>query len=158
MMLKWRDGLKDIDQYQITVAEDAWKAAVPGWHLNESGIKTAKQHLKKYGLQAILDAIDTSVARYVKTEEGAPTPESVNLAWPKVGGILAMASLPEETRQLHYVKGILRNRLSYVPYDAMRELQAAAADGVDPEDMKVEAKQARSWSRFSQWLQTARGY
>jgi len=60
--------------------------------------------------------------------------------------------LPEENRRLHYVKGILRNRLSYVPYDAMKDLEVALEDGVSVEDMVLEAKHARSWTAFSNWL------
>jgi len=157
MMLKWRDGLKNIDDFQITIVEDAWNTAAVGWTLNDKGLKTAKQYLKKHGLQAVLDAVETAADRYLKVVDDKATTESVELAWGKIGGILAMASLPEETRQLHYVKGILRNRLNYVPYDVMRELQAAADDGVDPEDMKLEAKNATSWNRFLRWLDTARG-
>jgi hypothetical protein len=152
MMLKWRDGLRDIDDFQIDTVSDAWSSMVPGWHLNETGLKAAKQYLKKYGLKAVLDAIDTAADRYVKTEDDKATHESVQLAWNKVGGILAMSSMPEDTRQLHYIKGILRNRLNYVPYDAIKELQAAFDAGIPIEDMKLEAKNTTSWSRFSYWL------
>lgn len=157
MMLKWRDGLKDIDSFQMDVVADAWSDVAIGWHLNDTGLKTAKGYVKKHGLKAVLEAIEKAGEVYIKTEEGKATKESVELAWSKVGGIMAMAAMPEETRQLYYIKGILRNRLSYVPYDAIKDLQAAAEDGVDVEDIKLEAKHARSWTQFSQWLHSARG-
>lgn len=156
MMLKWRDGLKEIDDFQVDMVADAWNTAAPGWHLNEKGLKTVKQYLKKHGLKAVLDAIDTAGDRYIKTVDDKAVEDSVNLAWSKVGGILAMASMPDETRQLHYVKGILRNRLSYVPYDAIKELQAGLDAGISLEDMKLEAKNTSSWSRFSYWLANER--
>lgn len=157
MMLKWRDGLKDIDSFQMEIVSDAWSETAVGWHLNEKGLKTAKSYVKKHGLAAVLEAIEKAGEVYVKVVDDKATQESVELAWSKVGGIMAMAAMPEETRQLHYIKGILRNRLSYIPYDAIKDLQAAADDGVEVEDMKLEAKNARSWNQFSVWLRAARG-
>ncbi len=156
MMLQWRDGLKDIDGFQIEIVSDAWAAAAPGWRLNEKGNKTAKQYLKKHGLQAVLDAIDTAAERYIKLEDEQATEESQTLAWSKLGGVLAMGAMPEDTRQLHYIKGILRNRLSYVPYDAIREMQAGLDAGITLEDMKLEAKNTRNWNSFSYWLANER--
>lgn len=156
MMLKWREGLKDIDGFQITIVADAWEDAAPGWHLNDRGMKTAKQYLRKHGLKAVLEAIDVAAERYIKVEDGKATQESVDVAWPKVGGILAMAAMPDETRQLHYIKGILRNRLSFVPYDAVKHMQEALDAGITLDEMKLEAKNTASWSRFCYWLDNER--
>lgn len=54
-----------------------------------------------------------------------------------------------------YVKGILRKRLSYVPYDVVRTLEPWVKAGVSVEDMVDEAKYTRSWNAFLDWLRTA---
>lgn len=160
MMLEWRQGLKEINDFEVDAVADAWKDAVPGWHLNENGLKTAKQYVKKYGITKVLDAIEIAKSKYVETEgegdEARAKADSVSLAWSKVGGILALLSMPDAERELHYVKGILRNRLSWVPYDVFKVLKYALEDGVAAEDMKLEAKHATSWSRFEKWLDNAR--
>lgn len=160
MMMQWRAGMKEIGELHFDEAVNAWREAVPGWGLNEKGHKEIRSHLKKYGLTKVLDAIDTAKAKYVKTEEvedeEKATQESVNLAWSKLGGILALSSMPDSERELHYVKGILRNRVSYLPYDVFKRLKYALEDGVSVEDMKLEAKHCSSWSKFEVWLVGAR--
>ena len=154
MMLQWRDGLKDIVEDQIDAIESAWAEAAVGWHLNETGMKTARQLLKKHGLQRVLDAIETANETYIKVdpETGKATKESVEKAWNKVGGICALASMPDDERRLYYVKAILRNRLSYLPYDVMDDLRAALHQGCPVELMEREAKNCRNWSGFYGWL------
>lgn len=89
---------------------------------------------------------------YIAHETGNATEDSVPLAWKKVGGFLAIANLPDDERRLHYIKGILRNRLSYVPYDVIRHLQDALTAGVSVDAMQLEAKNARNWTEFRAWL------
>lgn len=157
MMLQWREGLRVIDDFQISVIEDAWKTAASGWHLSETGIKGARGYLKKHGLQAVLDAIEVAERSYiVKDADGKATATSVDLAWKRVGGILTVASLPVDKQRLHYVKGILRNRLSYVPYDVVKVLGYALDDGVPLHELEDEAKSTRSWNAYCLWLVEAR--
>lgn len=157
MMMTWRKGMKEIGDLQVESASDAWSEVAVGWSLNEKGLKELKAHITKYGLAAVLSGIDKANESYIKTDEqtGNATADSVALAWTKLGGILVMANLPDEERGLHYVKGILRNRLSYVPYTVVRDLKYALMCGVSAEDMKLEAKNTRSWTAFSQWLDSA---
>lgn len=158
MMMQWRSGLKDINELQIDEAYEAWRSAAPGWSLNDKGMKELRSYIKKYGLGKVLDAIDVAKEQYivVSGDEPKATQDSVNKGWGKLGGILAMASMPESERELHYIKGILRNRLSYVPYDAFKRLKYALEDGVTLDDLRLEAKHARTWSAFESWLVEAR--
>lgn len=156
MMLSWRTGLKEIDEIQIDKAVDAWQSLVPGYSINENGRKGLRGLVKKYGIAKVLDAIETSAERYVRRgENGAITPESASLSLDKAGAILACMNMTDADRSLHYVKGILRNRLSYVPVDIIRRLKYAFENGVDPECMKAEAKLTKNWTQFSLWLQSA---
>lgn len=153
MMLAWRNGLKGMDDDQIDVLRSAWAEGTPGWSLNDTGLKELRSLFKKYGLTKILDAIETAINQYVKTDhDGKITSESVGTAWQKIGGILRMSSLTDEQRDLYYVKGILRNRISYVPVNIIPLLKEALASGVDPEDMKLTAKSVTSWTQFRTWL------
>lgn len=154
MMLAWRDGLKDIADDQVEVVKSRFNQAIPGWHIqSDAAVKVVRGYLKKHGLIAILDAIDLAAERYVRVDgDGKPTAETVQTAWSKVGGILHVSAKSPDQQRLHYVKGILNKRLSYVPYTAMREMEAALEADIDVEDMVLEAKNTRSWSSFSFWL------
>lgn len=158
MMLDWRNGLKDINEEQITALQDAWRSVAPGWNLNEKGLVELRKHFKKYGLTSVLDAIETVSTQYIKIgEDGHATAESVNLGWSKLGGVLRMSALPDDERELYYIKGILRNRLSYVAYDAIKHLSRAVKAGVPIDEIKLEAKHARNWTQFLTWLEDAIG-
>lgn len=158
MMMQWRSGMKDLNEMQVEEVTTAWKDAAPGWNLNDKGLKEVRAFLRKYGLAKVLDAIDIVREQYMVMDQSGEkvTAESVGKAFQKLGGVLALASLPDAERELHYVKGILRNRLSYVPYDAFKELKYALDDGVSVDDMKLEAKHSHSWTKFYTWLLQAR--
>jgi hypothetical protein len=159
MMMTWRSGIKEIDEIQVEKAHQAWKDVALGWSWNDLGIKNLRAMLKKNGLMAVLDAIETVGQTYIKidAETGHATQDSISKASSKLPGVLVMQNLPQAERDLHYVKGILRNRLSYVPYDVMRDLKSALDAGVALEDIKLEAKNTRNWTRFSEWLDVAKG-
>lgn len=153
LLLHWREGLKDIEGDQVKVISQAWEKVVPGWHLNETGLKSARSLLKKHGLSRVLDAIETASEKFVRIVDDKATEESVGLAWSKVGGICALQAMPDAQRRLYYVRGILNKRLSYVPADVIDQLKyALEVSGVDIEAMEREAKNCSSWSRFRDWL------
>lgn len=149
MMLKWREGLDAVDDIAINAIADKWADLVPGYHLNDAGLREVKTLLKKYGLSDVLDAVDTSASQYVRYDGDEPTRESVETAWKKVGGICRMKGQPEHMRDLFYVRGILRNRLHYLNertcIDLLKEAHAA---GVDPETLKQVAKSVRNWTMW----------
>lgn len=83
--------------------------------MNEAGIQDARRMLNKHGLQTVLGAIEIARNTYIRIrQDGNATKNSVELAWKKVPGIIAMQAEPQWRRELYYIRGILRNRLSYV--------------------------------------------
>jgi hypothetical protein len=133
MMLQWRDAVKDIQQQEIEAFHDALCAAAPGWHLNETGLDNARKFVRKFGLKACLDALDVAASQYfIRDEKGEITRESFERGFLKIGGICRMATLPADERELYYIRGILRNRLSYINFDeAMRLMREARSWGID---------------------------
>lgn len=153
MMLRWRDCMKEIEADQVELVAKAWNCAVAGWRLNDAGLKGAKKLIKDYGLQRVLDAIDTAADTYVRVDlDGRATSESVAVAWKKVGGICALAGLPADERRLYYVKAILVRRFDYVPFDVMEHLKAALEAGTDVAELEGAAKRLSSWYKFLDWL------
>jgi len=157
MMLQWRQGMKDIGESQVDAAYEHWRALTPNYSLKEESLKKLRKHVKDFGIAHVLDAIDTAAEQYHKyDEEGNLLRESVEMAWQKLGGVARVKAMPEDERQLHYIKGILRSRLSYVPYDIMKFLKYAAEDGVSIDDLKLEARAVRNWTQYSTFLVEAR--
>jgi hypothetical protein len=154
MMLQWRDGLKQIDEDSLERIEAAYESAAIGWHLNDSGLNTARKLLKTFGLIAVLDAIELAGRQYIKIgEDGKAIAESVHSAWSKVGGICRMASQPEFMRKLYYARGILRNRIYVNEAYVMQLMKKAVEGGMEPESIVELAKVVRNWTDFKNELE-----
>lgn len=155
MMLQWREGLNEIKDTQDDVIRARFRELAPGKRISETS-KLPKEWLRKYSLNSILDAMELAAEKYIQLDaEGNTTAASAEDMLRKVGGILHLNSLPPEQKRLRYIKGILNNRLSYVPYDAMADLERALADGASLDEMEREAKYTRNWTAFLEWLQGA---
>lgn len=153
MMLQWRQGMKDIHESAADAAEAVWREHNPNYHLKNESKKKLTKLVKEFGLAIVLESIETAADQYHKRDDGGQlTRESVEQAWLKVGGIARMKALPESERQIHYIKGILRSRLAYVPFDIVKTIARAIAAGVDVNDIKQEAKVCRNWTQFRDWL------
>lgn len=149
LMLKWREGLKGMVDDQIAIIAKEWKERIPKYPMKDHGIQGAKRLLKKYSLDDILSALETSVDQYLPHDEDKITCETVDMIWGKIFGILEVRSWPEERRAAHYIKGILRNRGLYVNDDSYRFLMdEAKTQGIDIERIKYLAKTAQNWTIF----------
>lgn len=156
MMLEWRNGLNSIKDEALNAVCSYWEEQVSGWQVNESGRNQLKKLLHKHEIQKVLDAIDTACERYLKSDkEGNLVADSVQTAWSKVGGILAMSTASEETRRIHYIKGILRNRLNYVPANIVQFLTKAVSDGIELDHLQEMALNASNWTHFRGYVEGA---
>ncbi|MAF04392.1 HNH endonuclease [Herbaspirillum sp.] len=156
-MLAWRDGMRDIDGVAFAAASEAWHKLVPGYSLNDHGEKQLKKVIEKFGLQKVLTAIDTC-ANYLEEGDGKFTHESVALAFSKIGGICRMASEPDWKRDLYYIRGIARNRFTYVnQVECLRLLEEGYHAGLEISEMKSITLNARNWTAWHQEMCSAMG-
>jgi hypothetical protein len=134
-----------------------WILLVPGFQLSDNGLSEIKKWTKRWDLMEIADAMRVSVDQYVKyppTSEGEPRPdeESVNKAFNYVPRIIAnkktMAEKPY-LKELYYIRGILKNRLSYCnPQKALEFLEEAYHADVPINELTDLAKTVRNWTLF----------
>lgn len=118
MMLEWRNALKSLDSELVDIAVDAFDSETPGWHTSDSGRKTISKHIKKFGLTAVLDAIDIATSQYLRfyshgESEGEAEGDSVGIAFSKIGGICKNATLPEWKQELNHIKNIANKQWHY---------------------------------------------
>lgn len=154
MMLEWRNGLKDALEDEVEALIKAWRDVFgPDRNLTDTGRREARTMLKKFGLKSVLEATDVAHQQYLRYgADGRPTPESIELAWRKLGGVCALAAMPAATRRLYYIKGILNRRLPYVPYDVIEDLKLALDHGAPVEELEAKAKYCSTWAEFRTWL------
>jgi len=151
-MFQWQKGLLELDDHVITQLSDFWSEHVPGYSLNENGIKGLKRLQKKFSIDEIMVAIKIATEQYLEYEDRNPSKESVEQAWKKVGGICRMNSIEKDNpnlKRLYYIRGILRNRLSYCNETlALKLLQQALEANASLDSLETHAKLARNWSSW----------
>lgn len=109
MMLRWRSANADIEGDAIRAFASSYEEKTPGWSLNETGMQSVRQLIKKFGLQRSLDALDEAAAQVVKIHKGQATKESVS----KLFGAIFIMAEPPEIRALYRLRGRIRSRWNH---------------------------------------------
>jgi hypothetical protein len=152
MMFQWQKGMLDIDDEVATQLGEYWAEQIPGFSLNESGLKGLKRLKRRFEISEIMEAMKVAAEQYVKYEDGKPTHESVELAWKRVGGICSTRRQEKDNPELsriYYIRGILRNRLRYCNEGmALQLLKEAIALGASVESLESHSKEVSNWSRW----------
>lgn len=102
LMVAWRTALLDMGDVETDAACDLFERLLSDESaITEDGRKTVRRLVRKHGLRAVMDAMETSVARY----------ETGPMAFSKIETICNYNSIPKEVQDQKYIFGILRNRL-----------------------------------------------
>ncbi len=153
MMLQWQRELLALEQQTVEEVAAFWADLVYPYHLTEKGMRGLRNLIKQFGVSEVLEAMRIATEQYIEYDkEGVPTQESVELAWGKVKGICivrrAQAKKPY-LQDLLYIRGILRNRLSYVNMRlALELLEKAYKAGAEVEQLKEHALSVRNWTQW----------
>lgn len=152
MMFEWQKGLTDLDNHLLEQLCEFWQSLVPPFGLTKNGESELKKLLKKFSASEIITAMRTSVDQYVEYADGKPTQGSVGLAFDYVSRICSVAKAEEKKpylRDLFYIRGILRKRISYVNDRlALQLLESAYLLGADKDDLKSLACTVKSWTQW----------
>jgi hypothetical protein len=97
--------------------------------------------------------MDVAAVQYLKKgTDGRITEDSWEEAFSKIPGICRVARASKDdpdVRELYYIRGILRNRLSYLPErDCLELLKVARSWDVPIDELRPLACWVTSWSRF----------
>lgn len=156
MLIKWRDGLADLNNSQVEVINNSFHSFT-GYSLSESGVLTAKKLLKKHSLSEILSAIDEASLFLLVNSDGVVSKDSALSAWNKIGGILRVSKMPFYMKDLFYIRGICRRRFRYCDdVKAISLLKNAYLGSSDEyshdaliDRLKEVVCSARNWSQFN---------
>lgn len=154
MMLKWRSANADIEGDALKAFQEAYEDRVPGWYLNETGLHSARQLIKKFGLQHTLDALDNAAAQVIRIGKGGrATKESAG----KMFGAIFINTEPPEVRELYRLRGRIRKRWNHVNdgrcISILRRLLKLGATLEDIEGRTYELINT-SPSSFTEWCGT----
>lgn len=152
MMFQWQRGLMELDEQVIQRLSEYWAELVSGLNLNENGIKELKSLKRKFEASEIMEAMKIAAEHYLKFKDGSPTHKSVEVAWKKVSGICHRRKEIREypyMERLYYIRGILRNRLSYLDeIKAIQLLKDAVAANATIDSLEKHAKSVDNWTEW----------
>ena len=154
LLLKWKEELLSLSDKSLKAIVDVWEREVSPWKLNEGEKKIIAKLLKKHGLEKLLDAVQSSCNTSLKYDrKGRVIKKSVATAFDKITLYLKLQNLPEQAKHFYYIRGILRNRLSYFSefnYSYSLELmEEAFSAGISIDEMKHLATTVDNWEEFS---------
>jgi hypothetical protein len=96
MMAQWRRELDTMRESEIQHAEEYF-LELSGCGLSESGRRSLRQHIRKFGFPETLEGISIACEQYIKRgADGTPNKGTIELAWNKVGGICYVRSQRQE--------------------------------------------------------------
>lgn len=144
MMLKWREGLNDIEGDMVNAVAKVFSDNTD-WGVSDNGKKKIKKWLKEFSLNEVLDAAEVSISTYYDdTEEGW------NRAFNRVSGICfnkrQQASDPRYYR-CNYLAKIAENNFTYCDVRRLKNyLFPMIGEESDFERAKQAICTARNWS------------
>ena len=153
MMFAWQQGLAAIKDDVTQRLSDYWAELVVGFSLNENGRKTLKKLERQFSIEEIMESMRIATDTYIEFEDKRPTQDSVEIAWQKIGGICTTRrreAINPDSSRIYYIRGILRNRLSYCNETvAIQLLRKVVAAGGNIEYLEDHAKEARTWTQWT---------
>ncbi len=153
MMLAWHDELNELDEMPLLELEKRWNQ-LTGYWFSDDGKKSIRKLIKRCGFDVVAAAMKVAADQHLqKDDKGDVTDESVERTFDFVGRIANVERaerLEPGSKQMFYIRGILRNRLiHYCPESkALTLIKEAAQSGVPLDLIAQIAKNATSWTVF----------
>lgn len=144
MMLSWRNAIQEMKEDVVDYVVKAINKEMDGESVNDAGRANVKKWLNKFTVEELLDAIELSADRYLRGRE-----VSCQDFFNYIPKRAAVERKPESERQALYVRGILRNRLSYIDHaETLRLINGAVEAGYSIESITEFAKSVINWTNF----------
>lgn len=156
MMMKWREGLRNIDEEYVDAVEMAIHEAT-GFTLSEVGRTNMRRNLKRFTLAELLEALDGSVETYWKhddsDEQKKAAAEKVITSIPKVAASRKKYAGRPYMKDLFYIRAIIRNRMYCNERVAIDLLERAYLLKAEVADLQDWAKRAVSWTNWREEME-----
>lgn len=151
MLLKWRKELSNLENDEISAAEEEFKSYT-GYGLSEHGRVDIGKYIKRYGMNLILESIQISAQNYFKSEDKDSANNTFNMI-PRIATMRLKDKEEPYLKDLYYCRGILRNRLDYIDESkAITYLREAVKLGVQTDELKELCKEVKDWADFKNAL------
>lgn len=144
MMVEWRKGLKELDQTTVDIFCDEF-LNLTGFEVNDVGQSKVRKWIKKYSMATLFEALDKSYNQYDEIEK----------VFEMVPRIAYYIDNPDKrvNPELFYIKGILKNRLTYFDERKAMYWLKEAEKYCEIEDLKELAEIVKNWAEFIKTIQ-----
>ena len=162
MMMEWHRELLNLEESTIVQLADFWGELCAGFSLNDNGLENLKRYVKRFGFNEVIEVMKISTSQYLKYDNNAddpskPTQESVEKAFTYIPKICSNRKTSQDKpymQRLYYIRGILRNRLSYInEWMTIQLLEKVHLAGVQIEVLENFAKEVKNWTQFRETLE-----
>jgi hypothetical protein len=153
MMMEWQRGLRNLAEDSVAELCSYWQELAPGYLVTDNGKTNIKKWTRSFSIPEITNAMDIAAEQYLEYEtDDQVTGESWERAFKKISGICRIARESKgdpDIRELYYIRGILRNRLSYFENgQGLQYLKNARSWGVSLDTLRSIAYETKSWTSF----------
>jgi hypothetical protein len=151
MMMKWKEGMKSLEQQSIDYAVNYWNEKIKRFNfkISDMGVQKIGIYIRKFSLNEILSAIDIAIDTYVYRFSNSVNNENIEEAFNKIPGICHNKKHNPHAQEIAYLSGILNNRLYYYnPENGKSLLKEVFKKGYDFETLKDIILNSQSWTNF----------
>jgi hypothetical protein len=153
MMLDWKQELSHFEDEQVFEFEEGFYELTE-IEITEHGKESVKKWIKKFGLIEVLACMEISVSQYFLSDNKTTHEKTFNYI-PRIASVRAQQKDNPMFAKQNYIKGILRNRISYVNEGKLRQMLKEIETADHFEDVKSIASSCRNWSdfleQFNEW-------
>ncbi len=148
MLVDWHKGLMDIADDEVNAVCDLFEDLVPDTSVNDCGRQSIANWIRKYGLALVMESLRASVEQYEELEK-------IFNYIPRIASVTKRSKDKPYLRDLYYIRGILRKRLSYVnDWLCIQLMESALDSGVDIDYLKDLAIGARNWTEWRESIES----
>lgn len=159
MMIEWRSALAKLDDRVVDRLAAHWTGLCEYVvSLTPSGTDALRRVISKFGVDLTMQAMTEALRTYGRRDESQKlTKESLDVALsmlPRVARVMQASTEKPYLKRLYYIRGILRNRLTYLnEWLVMDLLEQAVLAGADVDSLEDFAKNVRSWTALRNELE-----
>ena len=144
MMIQWREELSTFDEEQVLALCKIIDQKIKPQSITKTGMKAVEGWLNKFSFEELVSVIDGMTIPRTKDNS-----IDGNELMAKIPKIAAANRKPESERELLYIRGILRKRLSYIDErKTIMWLHNAIYAGYCTDELKHFATTVRNWTEF----------
>ena len=144
MMIQWREELSGFDNELVHALGEIVNKKISPLSITQTGMDQIEGWLKKFSFEELLKVVDETIVPR-KSDGSIDGAEFMS----KIPRIAAANRKPESERELLYIRGILRKRLSYIDErKTIMWLSSAVFAGYCTDELKQFALTVKNWTQF----------